>query len=324
MALLSVRHLKKYFPVHQGIFLRKKGWVYAVDNVSFDVEKGETLGIVGESGCGKTTLGRCIMGLYDLTHGQIMIHGKSISELPSRERKALSLKIQMIFQDSLESLDSRQTIEQILQEKYIIHAKQKTGMTAEILGLLDRVGLSNDALTKFPHEFSGGQRQRIGIARAISLNPEIIICDEPVSSLDVSVQSKILNLLMALQKDLGLTFLFISHDLSVIKHVSDKIAVMYLGKIVEMAPALSIYNAPRHPYTRALLSAVPIPDPEKREHRIVLKGEIPSMENPPQGCRFHTRCRYAKDLCMEREPVLKPRDDSQYHFSACHFDGTLW
>ncbi|THB75339.1 MAG: ATP-binding cassette domain-containing protein [Desulfobacteraceae bacterium] len=323
MPVLSVRHLKKYFPVTQGVLLRQKGWVYAVDDVSFDVNQGETLGIVGESGCGKTTLGRCIIGLYTPTHGQVLVHGNDVSSLDRAQKKALSLKIQMIFQDPFESLDSRQTIEQILKEKYVIHKKAGRGIKEEMTGLLGRVGLAEDSFAKFPHEFSGGQRQRIGIARAISLNPDIIVCDEPVSALDVSVQSKILNLLLELQQELGLTYVFISHDLSVVKHISDRIVVMYLGKVVEMGPASEVYGAPRHPYTLALLSAVPIPDPEETRERITLQGEIPSVEHPPAGCRFHTRCRYVQKICKTTEPQLADCGTGTGHVNACHFDGRL-
>ncbi len=317
--ILQVKELKKYFPVHGGIFLRQQGWVYAVDGVSFNVCKGETLGIVGESGCGKTTLGRCIMGLYNLNHGNVILHGQDTSKLRGKKLKDMRLKMQMIFQDPFESLNSRHTIGQILEEKYIIHKKKNKSLGDEISQLLEKVGLSDNAITKFPHEFSGGQRQRIGIARAITLDPEIIICDEPVSSLDVSVQSQILNLMLMLQKEMGLTYLFISHDLSVVRHISDRIAVMYLGKIVEMADSTLIYNNSCHPYTQALLSAIPIPNPEFRKKRIILKGEVPSPEKPPSGCSFHTRCSYVKNICKEQEPLLKPVSDSdKMHIVACH------
>ncbi len=329
MAILEVKKLKKHFPVTGGVFLRQKGWVYALDGVSFKVNKGETLGIVGESGCGKTTLGRCIMGLYNPSHGQVIINGQKISNQTSAQRKKRALDLQMIFQDPFESLDPRQTIKEILSEKYIIHAKNskttktKIGSTKnideQINQLIERIGLPLDALLKFPHEFSGGQRQRIGIARAISLDPEIIICDEPVSALDVSVQSKILNLLLELQRTMGLTYIFISHDLSVVKHVSDKIAVMYLGKIVEMAAAIDIYTHGLHPYTQALLSSIPMPDPESDPDRIILKGEVPSVENPPLGCSFNTRCGYVKDICYEKEPQLLKNKKDPDHLTACHF-----
>ena len=319
MAILEVKNLKMYFPVTGGIFLKRTGWIYALDDVSLSVEAGETLGIVGESGCGKTTLGRCIMGLYRPTAGSVIINGQDVSVLDASQKKQLYLKLQMIFQDPFESLNPRQTIRQILEEKYIIHGKSQKGIEPEIQTLIKQTGLLPEALTKFPHEFSGGQRQRIGIARAISLKPEIIICDEPVSALDVSVQSKILNLLLALQKEMNLTYLFISHDLSVVRHVSDRIAVMYLGQIVEMGDAEGVYKNPYHPYTRALLASIPIPDPYKKTKGQVLKGEVPSVENPPQGCRFHTRCKYAKEVCTIEPPVLTPNLDDSGHITACHF-----
>ncbi len=319
MAILRVKNLKKYFPVTAGVFLKRSGWIYAVDGVSFSLDRGETLGIVGESGCGKTTLGRCIMGLYEPSDGAVIVKGQRISRLNSRARKQLALSLQIIFQDPFESLDQRQTVQEILEEKYRIHRKNSTGLDAEIKGLIERVGLLPESLARFPHEFSGGQRQRIGIARAISMEPEIIICDEPVSALDVSVQSKILNLLLELQATMGLTYVFISHDLSVVRHVSDRVAVMYLGKIVEMADAETIHHGPLHPYTQALLSAVPVPDPEFRQGRIVLKGEVPSAQNPPQGCRFHTRCEYAADICRTREPALVENTADPRHVTACHF-----
>ncbi len=317
MAILEVKNLKKYFPVTAGVFLKRTGWVHAVDGVSFKLNRGETLGIVGESGCGKTTLGRCIMGLYDPSEGHVSVNSRRVKKRDSKLKKRLALNMQMIFQDPFESLNPRQTVKEILEEKYIIHDRKKN-LKAEIDQLIEKVGLSKDDLSKFPHEFSGGQRQRIGIARAISLEPEIIICDEPVSALDVSVQSKILNLLLELQNKLGLTYIFISHDLSVVKHISDTIAVMYMGKIVEIADAQSIYNRGRHPYTRALLSAVPIPDPDRTKERIILKGEVPSVENPPKGCRFNTRCRYVEKICLKKEPELLMHKDNPDHLTACH------
>jgi len=318
MTILEVKNLKKYFPVTGGVFLRRTGWVYALDGVSFKLNKGETLGVVGESGCGKTTLGRCLMGLYDPSDGQVIIKNRLVSNLNSNQRKELALNLQMIFQDPFESLNPRQTIKEILEEKYIIHGKKNTDLDLEINNLIQRVDLLPDALSKFPHEFSGGQRQRIGIARAVSLEPDIIICDEPVSALDVSVQSKILNLLLKLQQAMGLTYVFISHDLSVVRHISDRIAVMYLGKIVEMAKAEDIYNNGQHPYTNALLSSIPIPDPGFRRKRIVLKGEVPSVENPPEGCRFNTRCEHVKKICFEKEPKLLGNEQNPDHLTACH------
>ncbi len=323
MTILEVKDLKKYFPVTGGVFLRRTGWIYALDGVSFKINKGETLGIVGESGCGKTTLGRCIMGLYKPSGGQILINNRPISSFNSKLKKKLALNLQMIFQDPFESLDPRQTIKEILEEKYIIHGRNKGNLNSSFNTMLNelikRVGLTQDDLSKFPHEFSGGQRQRIGIARAISLEPEIIICDEPVSALDVSVQSKILNLLLELQNTLELTYIFISHDLSVVKHISDKIAVMYLGKIVEIADADIVYNDGQHPYTKALLSSIPVPDPNITREHFVLTGEVPSVENPPQGCRFNTRCNYVKDICFKKEPELLKNPNDPNHLTACHF-----
>ena len=328
---LGVEGLTKHFPVSGGLFLRQTGVVHAVDDVSFGIKKGETLGLVGESGCGKTTLGRCIMGLYPITAGKIFLHGRQIAPGNPKWLKSMRLQMQMIFQDPFESLNARHTVGEILREKYIIHGRKEGRSNKEIGKLLERVGLSGDDVSRFPHEFSGGQRQRIGIARAISLNPEVIICDEPVSALDVSVQSQILNLMVSLQREMGLTYLFISHDLAVVKHVSDRIAVMYLGRIVEVAPAQILYENPLHPYTRALLSAIPVPDPLARKERIILKGEVPSPENPPSGCRFHTRCPRAMDLCRQREPHLSLSPDAKnsqtdanasqqdpHHVVACH------
>ena len=319
MTILEVSRLKKYFPVRGGVFLRRTGWVHAVDDISFSVEKAETFGLVGESGCGKTTLGRCIMGLYDPTGGFVKVRGRSLSTLTAFQKKDLTSHLQMIFQDPFESLNPRQTVRQILEEKYRIHGYGSADLAKEIRQLLSRVGLSEDSLSRYPHEFSGGQRQRIGVARAVSMDPEIIICDEPVSALDVSVQSKILNLLLDLQQSLGLTYVFISHDLSVVRHMADRIGVMYLGRIVEMGDAKRIYESARHPYTKALLSAVPVPDPEAVRQRIILTGEVPSVENPPSGCRFHTRCPHAATICRRKTPRLLPREEGSGHVAACHF-----
>ena len=321
MPILEIANLKKYFPVTGGVFLRPTGWVHAVDDVSFNVEKGETLGIVGESGCGKTTLGRCVMGLYPVTSGQILLDGLPLEQMLRTSRKQVAARLQMIFQDPFESLNPRQTIRQILEEKYYIHRCRRKQMATDLDQVISQVGLLPEDLTKYPHEFSGGQRQRIGIARAVTMAPDIIICDEPVSALDVSVQSKILNLLLDLQQEMGLTYVFISHDLSVVRHVSDRIAVMYLGRILETAPAETLYNHALHPYTRALLSAVPKPDPGLRGQRIRLTGEVPSVENPPKGCRFNTRCAYAEEICFATSPKLVPSKYDPFHATACHLFG---
>ncbi|WP_321413466.1 ABC transporter ATP-binding protein [uncultured Desulfobacter sp.] len=318
-SILEIQHLKKYFPVTSGVFMRRTGDVHAVDDVSFSVFKGETLGVVGESGCGKTTLGRCIMGLCPLTRGRILLEGKPLSAMNRKMRKDFSTRAQMIFQDPFESLNPRQTVRQILEEKFLIHGVSQQKMATQIASLMDQVGLDSGALTKYPHEFSGGQRQRIGIARAISMTPQIVICDEPVSALDVSVQSKILNLLLDLQSAMDLTYLFISHDLSVVRHMSDRIIVMYLGRIMEIADAQVVYKHPRHPYTKALLEAVPVIDPEHRLKRIPLKGEIPSAENPPPGCRFSSRCPVARSLCFEKTPKLCACNHDPKHLAACHY-----
>ena len=299
--------------------MRRTGNVHAVDDVSFSVFKGETLGIVGESGCGKTTLGRCIMGLYPLTCGRILLDGQPLSAMTRRMRKAFSTRVQMIFQDPFESLNPRQTVRRILEEKFCIHGVPQQQASMQVEALLAQVGLDPGSLTKYPHEFSGGQRQRIGIARAISMTPQIVICDEPVSALDVSVQSKILNLLLDLQSAMGLTYLFISHDLSVVRHMSDRIIVMYLGQIMEIADAQSLYAHPGHPYTKALLDAVPVADPDHLSKRTALKGEIPSAEHPPPGCRFSSRCPVARTLCFEKVPPLSARFKDPTHLAACHY-----
>lgn len=321
--ILRVTDLKKYFPVLGGVFLKQKGWIHAVDQVSFDVHSGQTLGLVGESGCGKTTLGRSIMGLYPITSGSVMFKGQDLSNLDRSSKLQMRLKMQMIFQDPFESLNQRHTVREILSEKYRIHKKKEPDLDRELVQLLEVVGLGKRALERFPHEFSGGQRQRIGIARAVSLDPDLIICDEPVSALDVSVQSQILNLLLTLQESMGLTYLFISHDLSVVKHVSDRIAVMYLGRIVEMADRDDLFLHPRHPYTRALFSAIPVVDPSVKRQRTILTGELPSPENPPEGCRFHTRCPEVMDICKKNEPLFKRINKAgSEHFAACHLNGS--
>jgi len=309
-----------YFPIHRGIFQRRVGWVYAVDGVTLKVREGETLGLVGESGCGKTTLGRTIARLYKPTGGSVIFGGQDLFGLNQQRLREVRRDLQMIFQDPFESLNARHTISDILQEPFEIH---KIGTpkdrNEEILQLLNRVGLDEGVLTRFPHEFSGGQRQRIGIARAIALKPKMVICDEPVSALDVSIQSQILNLLLELQVEMNLTYLFIAHDLAVVKHISDYIAVMYLGKIVEWADADTLYQHPVHPYTHALLSAIPVPDPAVKKKKQILSGDVPSPVNPPPGCVFHTRCPHAKEYCKDKVPELGPAPgiNGGNHLQAC-------
>jgi oligopeptide transport system ATP-binding protein len=317
--LLEVRHVKKYFPIRRGVLQREVARVHAVDDVSFAVREGETLGLVGESGCGKSTLGRTIVRLLEPTEGEIIFEGTHIERLGTRKMRPLRSEIQMVFQDPYASLNPRKRVGTIVSDPMRIH---NLGSRAEqkkrVVEILETVGLSPEHYNRFPHEFSGGQRQRIGIARALALRPKLIIADEPVSALDVSIQSQMLNLLDDLQNEFQLTYLFIAHDLGVVRHVSDRIAVMYLGKIVELSPAEELYTRPIMPYSEALLSAVPIPDPdlaEKRE-RIVLEGDVPSPINPPSGCRFHPRCRYATDVCKELEPPLV--DYGNGHLAACH------
>ncbi len=316
--LLKVRNLKKYFPVRGGLFSKIVGYVKAVDGVSFDIKKGETLGLVGESGCGKTTAGRTILRLLEPTAGEVEIDGKDIYRLKKDELRKARREIQIIFQDPFGSLNPRMTVGDIVGESLFIHnlTKNKKSGEKSIKELLVTVGLNASHMRRYPHEFSGGQRQRIGIARALALHPKLIICDEPVSALDVSIQAQVINLLEELQNKFQLTYLFIAHDLSVIKHISDRIAVMYLGKIVELASAEDLYSNPLHPYTKALLSAVPIPDPTLKRQRIVLEGDVPSPFNPPKGCRFHPRCRYAKEICKEKEVELI--DVGNEHYVACH------
>lgn len=318
--LLEVKNLKMHFPIRGGIFRRQIGKVYAVDGVSLKVRPGETLGLVGESGCGKTTVGRSILRLYVSTDGEVYFDGKKMSLLSLEQLRGLRRNIQLIFQDPFESLNSRHTIGNILEEPFIIHhIGTPEERKVKVRNLLERVGLDANAVTRFPHEFSGGQRQRIGIARAIALNPKMIICDEPVSALDVSIQSQILNLLLDLQREMDLTYLFIAHDLAVVKHISDQIAVMYLGKIVEYADADTLYENPAHPYTYSLISAIPVPDPTVRKKKQILKGDVPSPIHPPSGCVFHTRCLYAKDYCSTQVPELipAPGTSGDGHLQAC-------
>lgn len=319
--LLRVEDLKQYFFSGGGI-LRKGYTVYAVDGVSFSVKQGETLGLVGESGCGKSTLGLTLLKLFEPTAGKIFFEGRDITHLSVKEMRSLRQEMQVIFQDPTESLNARHTVGMIIEEPFIIH---KIGKPAErkewVKDLLVKVGLPAGAAERYPHEFSGGQRQRIGIARAIALKPKLIVCDESVSALDVSVQAQILNLLLELQQEMNLTLIFIAHDLSVVKHISDRVAVMYLGKIVEIGHALEVYSSPRHPYTKALLSAIPVADPRQRNSsRTVLEGELPSPINPPKGCHFHTRCPYATDRCREERPLLLEKVGD--HADACHYSNT--
>ncbi len=316
--LLSVRNLKKYFPISGGIFSRVVGHVKAVDGVSFDIYPGETLGLVGESGCGKTTTGRSVLRLLEPTSGSVRFEGRDILRLGHREMRSVRRQMQIIFQDPFGSLNPRMSVGQIIQEPLDVH---KVGTPKEreerVKYLLDVVGLSSSHRRRFPHEFSGGQRQRIGIARALSLNPKLIVADEPVSALDVSIQSQVLNLLEDLQNEFGLTYLFIAHGLNVIRHISDRVGVMYLGVMVEMAHATEIYQGPLHPYTEALFSAIPVPNPTLRRERIILQGDVPSPVNPPSGCRFHTRCPIAQDTCGVQVPEWK--ESKPGHWVACHF-----
>jgi peptide/nickel transport system ATP-binding protein len=320
-SLLELQDVRMHFPVREGVFLRSKRTLKAVDGVSLTLKPGETLGLVGESGCGKSTLGKCIVRLYEPTAGKIIFEGTDLAPLGRRELKPLRRHLQMVFQDPVESLNSRHTVGDILAEPFIIHRQgDAASRRASVLALLDKVGLPANAAERYPFEFSGGQRQRIGIARALALNPRMLVCDEPVSALDVSIQSQVLNLLLDLQRDLNLSYLFIAHNLAVVKHVSDRIAIMYLGRIVETADAGDIYHSPRHPYTRALLSAIPRPNPRGRRERIVLQGDVPSPIDPPKGCAFHPRCPFATDRCRVETPSLRPVPNAPGHEVACHYD----
>jgi oligopeptide transport system ATP-binding protein len=321
--ILEVRDLVKHFPIRQGVLLKRTiGQIKAVDGVSLDLHQGETLGVVGESGCGKSTLAKVLMNLERPTAGSVKYKGKDVFRLSAGEQRRLRRNIQLVMQDPYTSLNPRMTVGDIVGEPYSIHREvaPKRSRRGKVRELLDVVGLNPEHINRYPHQFSGGQRQRIGIARALALNPEIIVCDEPVSALDVSIQAQVMNLLERLQNEFGLSYIFIAHDLSVVRHIADRVAVMYLGKIVELGTEDEIYEGPTHPYTQALLSAVPVPDPTSRQHKAIirLEGDVPSPANPPSGCRFRTRCWKAEAICAEQEPALELRPRSN-HPSACHF-----
>lgn len=342
--LLSLSNVKKYFPIHKGVFYRHVGDVHAVDGISFDVQEGETIGLVGESGCGKSTLGKTLLHLYKPTDGSISLKNTfsaddapvdwpfaegemvNLEKLSSKQLRFMRQNMQMIFQDPMEALNSRMPVGTIIEEPFIIHKGEHPFDTPvkrkeEVLRLLNEVGLPESAYYKYPHQFSGGQRQRIGIARAIALKPKLVVCDEPVSALDVSVQSQVLNLMVKLQKELGLTYIFIAHNLSVVKYIADRICVMYLGRIVETAKSEEIYQKPLHPYTQALISAIPEPDPKLDKEKQILEGDVPSPIDPPSGCHFHPRCPFAQSICQEKDPELQELEDG--HSVACHFAGKL-
>jgi oligopeptide transport system ATP-binding protein len=317
MALLDVKNLKKHFPVKKGVLSRTVGNVRAVDGITFTLKRGETLGLVGESGCGKTTVGRSILRLIEPTSGQITFNGQDLLGLEREALRRVRASLQIIFQDPFSSLNPRMNVGQIIAEPIKNHLKEpRAEIKNRVAYLMEKVGLHREQISRYPHEFSGGQRQRIGIARALALNPKVIICDEPVSALDVSIQAQVINLLAQLQEQMNLSYLFIAHDLSVVEHISDRIAVMYLGRFVELATDKELYQNPLHPYSQALLSAVPVPDPEIHKQRILLEGDVPSPLNPPSGCAFHTRCPECKDVCTHEEPVF--RDLGGDHWIACH------
>ena len=316
--ILEVNDLKKHFPIRGGFFGGTTGYVYAVDGVSFSIEKGETLSLVGESGCGKSTVGKAILKLFDITAGQVVLDGQRIDDMATGTLRPMRRRMQVVFQDPFSSLNPRMRVRDILAEpiRNFGLATDSADIDRRVGDLLDRVRLPRDAVNRWPHEFSGGQRQRICIARALAAEPDLIICDEAVSALDVSVKAQIVNLLQDLQRELGLAMLFISHDLAIVEHMTHRVAVMYLGKIVEVAPKRALFAAPKHPYTEALLSAVPVPEPGAARDRIILKGDVPSPIKPPKGCRFHTRCPYAFDRCRTDEPVLRQTEEG--HWAACH------
>jgi oligopeptide/dipeptide ABC transporter ATP-binding protein len=320
--ILEIRDLRMYFPVHEGVFNRTARFCKAVDGVTLTLNAGETLGLVGESGCGKSTLGKCVVRLNQPTAGEIVFEGTDLAPLKRSALKPFRRHLQMVFQDPVESLNARHTIGEILTEPFIIHGiGDAASRKASVSALLARVGLPANAADRYPFEFSGGQRQRIGLARAIALNPRVLVCDEPVSALDVSIQSQVLNLFLELQREMGLSYIFIAHNLAVVKHVSDRIAIMYLGRVVELAPADEIYRAPRHPYTRALISAIPQPEPRRKSDRIIMEGDVPSPIDPPSGCPFHPRCPHATDKCRTDAPALRTAPGAiDGHTVSCHYD----
>lgn len=321
--ILEVKNVKKYFPLGKGKLKPGKPCVKAVDGISLDLYEGETLGLVGESGCGKSTLGRTIIRLYEPTDGEVIFKGQDIAKLNKKDMRKLREEIQFIFQDPYSSLNPRMNVFNILAEPLLAHGKFQRGpeLEAYVKDLMEKCGLPSYYCYRFPHQFSGGQRQRIGIARSLALNPSFIICDEPVSALDVSIQSQILNLMMDMQEENNISYIFISHDLSVVKHISDRVGVMYLGSMVELGDKEEIYNNAAHPYTRALMAAIPLPDPDKRSEMKLIEGEIPSNVNTPSGCKFHPRCPFAKDICKQQVPEVKEIEPR--HFVQCHFAGEL-